>query len=421
MGYIQTTVIISICVGFTTSSLLTFCENDASYCNNPNLYELGYVTFGKCNVGYVLHRIEKTNLLKCVKQCLKMANCTSINFRSPWKLCDLNSGADFQYNLVNEGGCMFSEISKWPQALAGSCAGHDCTEGYMCKGKTSDGRFECTFKYCPEAPCVQNAEVIEKFGLYRSVGRGVKYRCQTGYHMTGSPFAACSHLGSWNVMFACSVVTTGEHYKPVDCDDIVEKQSGVYRIYPIGGNGFNVYCDWSTNNEGWTVFQQRYDGSVDFYRDWLTYEQGFGCLGREFWLGNSYLSQLTGSDSYKLRVILTDTEGQSKYANYSHFRVYGPDIEYTLEISGYSGTAGDSMGLHNGKKFSTKDNDNDLHWTNCAIGYKGGWWYNACHIVNLNGLYLNGTSTRYAVGMVWEKWKGFYYSYMKTKMMIRRN
>jgi hypothetical protein len=33
------------------------------------------------------------------------------------------------------------------------------------------------------------------------------------------------------------------------------------------------------------VFQQRYDGSVDFYRDWLTYEQGFGYPGREFWLG----------------------------------------------------------------------------------------------------------------------------------------
>ena len=117
MGYIQTTVIILICVGFTTSSLLTFCENDPSYCNNPNLYELGSINFGKCNVGYVLHRIEKTTLLKCVKECLKLANCTSINFRNPWQLCDLNGGNDFQYNLVEEGGCMFSEISEWPQVI----------------------------------------------------------------------------------------------------------------------------------------------------------------------------------------------------------------------------------------------------------------------------------------------------------------
>ena len=32
------------------------------------------------------------------------------------------------------------------QALAGSCAGHNCTEGSMCISKTSDGEFECTLK-----------------------------------------------------------------------------------------------------------------------------------------------------------------------------------------------------------------------------------------------------------------------------------
>jgi hypothetical protein len=117
MGCIQTTVIILICVELTTSSLLTFCENDASYCNNPNLYELESINFGKCNVGYVLHRIEKTTLLKCVKECLKLASCKSINFRNPWQLCDLNGGNDFQYNLVEEGGCMLSEISDWPQVI----------------------------------------------------------------------------------------------------------------------------------------------------------------------------------------------------------------------------------------------------------------------------------------------------------------
>ena len=60
-------------------------------------------------------------------------------------------------------------------------------------------------------------------------------------------------------------------------------------------------------------------------------------------LGNSYLSQLTGSDSYKLRVILTDTDGQSKYADYSHFKVDGPHSKYSLEISGYNGTAGNYL------------------------------------------------------------------------------
>ena len=82
---------------------------------------------------------------------------------------------------------------------------------------------------------------------------------------------------------------------------------------------------------------------------------------------------------------------------------------------------GDSMAYHNGKRFSTKDNDNDSAGANCAIFYKGAWWYDKCHHANLNGLYLNGTYSEYAVGMVWYKWKEFQYSFMKSKMMIRRN
>jgi ficolin len=82
---------------------------------------------------------------------------------------------------------------------------------------------------------------------------------------------------------------------------------------------------------------------------------------------------------------------------------------------------GDSLEYHNGKKFSTKDNDNDSNEKNCATRYKGAWWYDKCHSSNLNGLYLNGTYSAFATGMVWYKWKGHQYSLMKTKMMMRQN
>ena len=80
------------------------------------------------------------------------------------------------------------------------------------------------------------------------------------------------------------------------------------------------------------------------------------------------------------------------------------------------------MEYQNGQKFSTKDNDNDSNnKKNCATRYKGGWWYNKCHHANLNGLYLNRTESVFPNGMVWKTWNGHYYSFMKTKMMMKRN
>ena len=173
-----------------------------------------------------------------------------------------------------------------------------------------------------------------------------------------------------------------------------------------------------TDGGGWTVFQKRMDGSVDFYLNWADYVHGFGNNSGEYWLGLSKLYRLANSDvSTKLRVDMRDKDGNSAYASYSTFYIGGATTDYTLHVSGYSGTAGDSLGYHHLKKFSTKDNDNDEHNSNCANKYKGGWWYRACHDVNINGLYgVDNTS-----GIIWKKWKGYYHSLPFTEMKIRRN
>uniref|UniRef100_A0A1X7SL98 Fibrinogen C-terminal domain-containing protein n=1 Tax=Amphimedon queenslandica TaxID=400682 RepID=A0A1X7SL98_AMPQE len=165
-----------------------------------------------------------------------------------------------------------------------------------------------------------------------------------------------------------------------------------------------VYCDMETDIGGWTVFQRRQDGSVDFYRNWTDYENEFGNLTGEFWLGLSKIHRLTKEGSNTLRVGLGDFEGNTAYANYSTFSVGNSSTEYILKVGGYSGTAGDCMDLYNGYRFTTRDNDNDALHCNCAQDFTGAWWYSKCLNANLDGQYFN-TATSDTQGVTWLCWK----------------
>ena len=177
-----------------------------------------------------------------------------------------------------------------------------------------------------------------------------------------------------------------------------------------------------TDGGGWTVFQRRQDGSVDFYRNWTDYEDGFGNLTGEFWLGLNKIHRLTQEGSNTLRVDLADFDGNTAYAQYSTFSVGDNTTEYTLTVGGYSGTAGDGLtSQHNGKKFSTPDNDNDHNAGHCALHAKGAWWFRKCFSSHLNGPYYHNPSVEYAKGIIWLQWKGFYYSLKFTEMMKNRS
>jgi ficolin len=167
------------------------------------------------------------------------------------------------------------------------------------------------------------------------------------------------------------------------------------------------------------VFQRRMNGAVNFYRPWANYLKGFGDLNGEFWLGLHSIHRLTLAANTTLRVDLADFEGGKRYANYSTFRVLDSSRKYTLIIGGYSGNATNGMARQNGMNFTTFDEDNDGGQGNCAIAYKGAWWYNHCHDSNLNGRYLSGHHTSPADGVNWHYWKGYHYSLKITEMKLR--
>ena len=149
-----------------------------------------------------------------------------------------------------------------------------------------------------------------------------------------------------------------------------------------------------TDGGGWTVFQRRQDGSVDFYRGWNDYKSGFGQLTAEFWLGNDKIHRLTAARPSTLRVELEDWNGVRVYAKYGKFNIGDEQAKYRLEVGSYSGTAGDSLAYHNKMAFSTKDRDNG----NCAVDYTGAWWYNGCYHSNLNGKYQGNKNDNRGAG-----------------------
>ncbi|CAG2191287.1 Ryncolin-2,Angiopoietin-related protein 1,Ryncolin-1,Tenascin-X,Ficolin-2,Tenascin,Ryncolin-3,Angiopoietin-related protein 2,Angiopoietin-4 [Mytilus edulis] len=175
-----------------------------------------------------------------------------------------------------------------------------------------------------------------------------------------------------------------------ECKDIVDVKSGIYTVSSLELPTLKLRCE----DDKWTVIQKRYNGATEFYRNWEDYENGFGDLNGEFWLGNKIIALLTSIGTHELKINLEDWDGSKRYANFKNFKIDGASDKYRLHISGYSGDAGDGMTEYNGYYFSTYDRDHDTQpHLNCAdhVLFKGAWWFYNCW--NGNGASLNGKYT----------------------------
>ncbi|NXC72175.1 ANGP4 protein, partial [Anhinga anhinga] len=182
-----------------------------------------------------------------------------------------------------------------------------------------------------------------------------------------------------------------------------------------------AYCDMETDRGGWTVIQLRTNGSLSFQRSWKEYKQGFGDAAGEHWLGNEAVHLLTSQAPYALRIELQDWEGGQVYAHYGKFHLGSERQLYRLSLQDYSGTAGQQSGMAlQGTHFSTRDADNDNCLCKCAQMLSGGWWFDACGLSNLNGIYYPARhNIRKLNGIRWHHFQGPSYSLKGTRMLIR--
>ncbi|CAC5408514.1 Fibrinogen-like protein A [Mytilus coruscus] len=243
--------------------------------------------------GYNIRTFKNISPRGCFDKCIRRPRCHSYNYNRHVLRCKLNSKPKWVFadDFQSEVGS-YVEIDHYRgDPMYDTCLGNPCKSGEICE-HTKDGGVVC----------VKDQEVI----------------CE-------------------------DVPADLKEELPEDCTKLRKRtcKTGVYTIYPsMSENGIDVLCNMA--NGGWTVIQRRIDGSENFRRTWVEYENGFGDLQKEFWLGNKYLNLLTSRGSYKLRVELVDTNGNMYYAEYHTFAVGDAASRYILTVNGYSETAGKS-------------------------------------------------------------------------------
>ena len=127
-----------------------------------------------------------------------------------------------------------------------------------------------------------------------------------------------------------------------------------------------------------------------FKTDWNGYKVGFGTIREQnYWKGLEAIHQITKAGSYGLNVILTHTNGTEVDLKWNSFSIGSEADKYIMSISDFdqgTSTLPDLLKDHDGMKFTTTDQDNDILSTaNCADANTGtGWWYHQCMSSHLN-------------------------------------
>jgi len=297
------------------------------------------------------------------------------------------------------------------------------------------------YKFMGGGPCkvdmgpVENGGVNATDGTYLHHGEQIRLTCDEEFEPADAEVKTCDN-GQFSPSYDEKPLKCVQTI--IDCDYIKKRnssaKSGIYTIRPLKNDSteMEVYCDMEGQN-GWIVMQRRFDGgSISFAKNWEEYSEGFGNKSGEHWLGLRKMYEILKNKDYILRVVL-----ETYYSEYKTFYL-GPESEnFTLNVEGYSGYAGDSFNSYpfnpewntNGQQFSTFDRNVSLPGQpSCSkrLGM-GGWWFApGCS----GGSHLNGNSSYYdnedpmarfrmgTQGIIWTQLSST--PLKSSKMMVRR-
>eukprot|EP00092_Neocalanus_flemingeri_P045307 GFUD01050550.1.p1 GENE.GFUD01050550.1~~GFUD01050550.1.p1 ORF type:complete len:231 (-),score=92.98 GFUD01050550.1:79-750(-) len=178
----------------------------------------------------------------------------------------------------------------------------------------------------------------------------------------------------------------------------------------------------------WVVIQRRgqFGNPANFFaKSMADYKTGFGNVDKEFWLGLDELARLTKDGKWEMQVDLVDYAGNTYRGVYHKFRV-GAGPRYELEVGEYDSSKS-TMGFdvfsgNNKMAFSTKDVDQDTKPGDCSNQYgHGGWWYDACTNININGQDTGNNKADHEGMAAWNVGKTGHWVMMKeTEMKMKK-
>ena len=164
-------------------------------------------------------------------------------------------------------------------------------------------------------------------------------------------------------------------------------RDGIYNI-TINGTTIEVLVESRENSE-WIVIQNRFDGSVNFHRNWEEYKNGFGTLHGEFWIGNELIHQMTKHQTKETLIRLEGDHrnvGETIFVVFSGFSVGSEESNYEVNKGSYvngGNTFTFKNSRHIGLKTAWELSGNQfitLDKHNCSVtdgdfqNYFEGWW-----------------------------------------------